>query len=391
MHEAIPPAAYLARACVTGYGEGLVRAALRLDDGEIETMAHYRAANTVCPGVTSVIDIGGQDMKYLRIKHGAVDSIAVNEACSSGCGSFLQTFAASMNTDVQTFAANALESVSPVDLGTRCTVFMNSSVKQAQREGASVGDIAAGLSYSVVRNALYKVIKLKDASQLGDKVVVQGGTFLNDAVLRAFELTTGATVIRPDIAGLMGAYGAALTAQRHWQDGERSQALGIDEIDGFSVDSTLDTCRLCQNHCGLTISTFGDGTRHVSGNRCERGASTEKVPPKSDLPNLYDYKYARLFGYRRLTDAQATRGEIGIPRVLNMYENYPLWFTILTSLGFRVIPSGRVEPRGVRAGHGVDPQRERLLPGEARARPHRAPARQGHPHDLLPVRAARGA
>lgn len=374
VHEAIPPAAYLARACVTGYGEGLVRAALRLDDGEIETMAHYRAANTVCPGVTSVIDIGGQDMKYLRIKHGAVDSIAVNEACSSGCGSFLQTFAASMNTDVQTFAANAMESTQPVDLGTRCTVFMNSSVKQAQREGASVGDIAAGLSYSVVRNALYKVIKLKDASQLGDKVVVQGGTFLNDAVLRAFELSTGATVTRPDIAGLMGAYGAALTAHRHWQDGERSQALGIDEIDGFSVDSTLDTCRLCQNHCQLTISTFGDGTRHVSGNRCERGASTEKVPPKSELPNLFDYKYARLFGYRRLTGAQATRGEIGIPRVLNMYENYPLWFTILTSLGFRVIPSGR-------SSHEVFEQGMESIPSENVCYP--AKLAHGHIEHLL--------
>ncbi|MBI4899060.1 MAG: 2-hydroxyacyl-CoA dehydratase [Actinobacteria bacterium] len=339
--DEIPDSAYLARACVTGYGEGLVRAALRLDDGEIETMAHYRAAEKVCPGVTSVIDIGGQDMKYLRIKGGVVDSIAVNEACSSGCGSFLQTFAASMGTDVASFAATALTSVQPVDLGTRCTVFMNSSVKQAQREGATQGDIAAGLSYSVVRNALYKVIKLKDASQLGDKVVVQGGTFLNDAVLRAFELQTGAQITRPDIAGLMGAYGAALTAQRSWQVGETSQALGPDELDDFSVETRLDTCRLCQNHCQLTISHFGDGTRHVSGNRCERGASIEKVPPKSELPNLFDYKYKRLFGYRRLTDDKATRGEIGIPRVLNMYENYPLWFTVLTALGFRVIPSGR--------------------------------------------------
>jgi predicted CoA-substrate-specific enzyme activase len=337
----LPTDAYLARTCVTGYGEGLVRAALRLDDGEIETMAHYRAAETVAPGVTAVIDIGGQDMKYLRIRNGVVDSIAVNEACSSGCGSFLQTFAASMGTDVESFAGTALESSAPVDLGTRCTVFMNSSVKQAQREGASQGDIAAGLSYSVVRNALYKVIKLKDATQLGEKVVVQGGTFLNNAVLRAFELQTGAQVIRPDIAGLMGAYGAALTAQRNWSDGERSQSLGLDELDGFTVDTHLDTCRLCQNHCQLTISTFGDGTRHVSGNRCERGASTERVPKKSELPNLFDYKYKRMFGYRRLTDDKAFRGDIGIPRVLNMYENFPLWFTILTKLGFRVTISGR--------------------------------------------------
>ena len=341
VYRAMPPGTHLARTCVTGYGEGLVRAALRIDDGEVETMAHYRAAERVSPGVTSVIDIGGQDMKYLRIRGGAIDSIAVNEACSSGCGSFLQTFAVTMGTDVASFARSALESRAPVDLGSRCTVFMNSSVKQAQREGASQADISAGLSYSVVRNALYKVIKLKDASQLGDTVVVQGGTFLNDAVLRAFELLTGAEVVRPDIAGLMGAFGAALTARRNWTAGEISQVIGAGELDGFSVATALDSCRLCQNHCQLTVSTFPDGTRHVSGNRCERGASTEKVPPKSELPNLFDYKYRRTFGYRRLTGDKAVRGDIGIPRVLNMYENYPLWFTILTSLGFRVTLSGR--------------------------------------------------
>jgi predicted CoA-substrate-specific enzyme activase len=360
----LPASAHLARACVTGYGEGLVRAALRLDDGEIETMAHYRAARAVCPDVTSVIDIGGQDMKYLRIRGGAVDSIAVNEACSSGCGSFLQTFAASMGTDVQTFAGNACASAAPVDLGTRCTVFMNSSVKQAQREGAVVGDIAAGLSYSVVRNALYKVIKLKDASQLGDKVVVQGGTFLNDAVLRAFELQTGAAVVRPDIAGLMGAYGAALTASRNWVDGERSQALGAEELDGFTVETNLDVCRLCQNHCQLTISSFSDGSRHVSGNRCERGASTERVPKKSELPNLFDFKYRRIFGYRRLTAEAASRGEIGIPRVLNMYENYPLWFTILTRLGFRVTPSGRSSHEVFEAGAETIPSENVCYPAK---------------------------
>ena len=341
VYAGLPATAYLARACVTGYGEGLVRAALRVDDGEIETMAHYRAANRLSPGVSSVIDIGGQDMKYLRIRGGAIDSIAVNEACSSGCGSFLQTFAATMGTDIAAFAGSALESQAPVDLGSRCTVFMNSSVKQAQREGATPGDISAGLSYSVVRNALYKVIKLKDVEQLGEKVVVQGGTFLNDAVLRAFELLTGAEVVRPNIAGLMGAYGAALTAQKNWPVGEHSQVIGLAELDAFTVATALDTCRLCQNHCQLTISTFNDGARHVSGNRCDRGASTEKRPPKTELPNLYDYKYRRVFGYRRLTEEKATRGDIGIPRVLNMYENYPLWFTILTKLGFRVTISGR--------------------------------------------------
>lgn len=341
VHESVPAEAYLARSCVTGYGEALIQTALRLDDGEIETMAHYRAADKVAPGVTSVIDIGGQDMKYLRIRNGAVDSIAVNEACSSGCGSFLQTFAETMNSTVSDFARSALVSDKPVDLGSRCTVFMNSSVKQAQKEGANVGDISAGLSYSVVRNALYKVIKLKDAAQLGEKVVVQGGTFLNDAVLRAFELLTKTEVVRPDIAGLMGAYGAALTAQRNWKPGERSQVMGVAELDQFAVATELDTCRHCQNHCQLTISTFNDGTRHVSGNRCDRGASLEKSPKKSEIPNLFDYKWRRMFGYRRLTEAKTRRGDIGIPRVLNMYENYPLWHTILTELGFRVMLSGR--------------------------------------------------
>ncbi len=231
VREALPADAYIARSCVTGYGEGLIQAALRVDDGEIETMAHYRAAEHVAPGVTSVIDIGGQDMKYLRIRNGAVDSIAVNEACSSGCGSFLQTFAETMGTDVRTFARAALQADQPVDLGSRCTVFMNSSVKQAQKEGAGVGAISAGLSYSVVRNALYKVIKLKSPEDLGEKVVVQGGTFLNDAVLRAFELLTGREVVRPDIAGLMGAYGAALTARRNWVPGTASELLELDELD----------------------------------------------------------------------------------------------------------------------------------------------------------------
>ncbi|WP_052462523.1 acyl-CoA dehydratase activase-related protein [Nigerium massiliense] len=341
IREALPDGAHLGRACVTGYGEKLIQTALRVDDGEIETMAHYRAAEHVSPGVTSVIDIGGQDMKYLRIRNGAVDSIAVNEACSAGCGSFLQTFAETMGTDVAHFAQVALEAERPVDLGSRCTVFMNSSVKQAQKEGAGVGDISAGLSYAVVRNALFKVIKLRDASALGDHVVVQGGTFLNDAVLRAFELLTKREVIRPNIAGLMGAYGAALTAHRNHHPGERTSLLGLDELDGFRIDTERRTCRLCQNHCGLTISHFPDGTQHVSGNRCERGASQEAKPKRSEIPNLMEYKYRRVFRYRRLTDGKAVRGEIGIPRALNMYENYPLWFTILTSLGFKVVLSGR--------------------------------------------------
>jgi len=374
VRENLPPTASIARSCVTGYGEGLVQAALRVDSGEIETMAHYRAADNVAPGVTSVIDIGGQDMKYLRIRNGAVDSIAVNEACSSGCGSFLQTFAQTMNTDVASFARAAMQSTSPVDLGSRCTVFMNSSVKQAQKEGADVGDISAGLSYSVVRNALYKVIKLRDAGQLGERVVVQGGTFLNDAVLRAFELLTGVEVVRPDIAGLMGAYGAALTAKRAWLPGQRTTLMELDELTGFELTTERKICKLCANHCGLTISNFNDGSRHVSGNRCERGASDEAVPRRSGVPNLYEYKYKRIFAYRRLTDEAAWRGEIGVPRVLNMYENYPLWFTVLTHLGFKVVLSGR-------SSHELFESGMESIPSENVCYP--AKLAHGHLDDLL--------
>ena len=387
----LPEGAWIARSCATGYGEGLITTGLHLDEGVVETMAHYRGAEMVSPGVTAVIDIGGQDMKYLAISNGVIDSIAVNEACSSGCGSFLQTFAQSMGLTIQEFTQAALNSTHPVDLGSRCTVFMNSSVKQAQKEGASMEDIAAGLCYSVVRNALYKVIKLRDSGELGDTVVVQGGTFLNDAVLRAFELLTERQVTRPNIAGLMGAFGAALTARMHYQDEadhldvvvkadgseEQSEAepapksepkaaafkktepakpevhvvvvdgvahtassiLTGDALDNMSMTTERDVCKLCQNHCKLTITTFSDGSRFVTGNRCERGGDAKKK--RSDRPNLYDYKYKRCFAYRRLTDKAATRGEIGIPRALNMYENYPFWFTLLTSLGFKVMISGR--------------------------------------------------
>ena len=359
----LPEDAWIARSCATGYGEGLITTGLHLDEGVVETMAHYRGAEMVSPGVTAVIDIGGQDMKYLAISDGVIDSIAVNEACSSGCGSFLQTFAQSMGLTIEEFTQAALNSTHPVDLGSRCTVFMNSSVKQAQKEGATMEDIAAGLCYSVVRNALYKVIKLRDSGELGDTVVVQGGTFLNDAVLRAFELLTEREVTRPNIAGLMGAYGAALTARMHYTDiadglddgdadADGGKTVDIDgvthtassivsgsDLDNLSMTTERDVCKLCQNHCKLTITTFQDGSRYVTGNRCERGGDSKKQ--RSDRPNLYDYKYKRCFAYRRLTDKKATRGEIGIPRVLNMYENYPFWFTLLTSLGFKVMISGR--------------------------------------------------
>lgn len=358
----LPDGAWIARSCATGYGEGLITTGLHLDEGVVETMAHYRGAEMVSPGVTAVIDIGGQDMKYLAVTDGVIDSIAVNEACSSGCGSFLQTFARSMGLTIEEFTQAALNSEHPVDLGSRCTVFMNSSVKQAQKEGASIEDIAAGLCYSVVRNALYKVIKLRDSGELGDTVVVQGGTFLNDAVLRAFELLTEREVTRPNIAGLMGAYGAALTARMHYDDiaddtdGDTDEAgVHVASVDGvnhtisgilsgtaldeLSMTTERDVCKLCQNHCKLTITTFHDGSRYVTGNRCERGGDAKRK--RSDRPNLYDYKYKRAFAYRRLTDKKATRGEIGIPRVLNMYENYPFWFTLLTNLGFKVVISGR--------------------------------------------------
>ena len=349
----LPEGAWIARSCATGYGEGLIATGLHLDEGVVETMAHYRGAEMVSPGVTAVIDIGGQDMKYLAITDGVIDSIAVNEACSSGCGSFLQTFAMSMGLSIEEFTQKALASTHPVDLGSRCTVFMNSSVKQAQKEGASIEDIAAGLCYSVVRNALYKVIKLRDSGELGDTVVVQGGTFLNDAVLRAFELLTDRQVTRPNIAGLMGAYGAALTARMHYADvaddsnglvavdgsgqggaesrGDEptvvidgvthtaSSILTGEALDTLTMTTERDVGKLCQNHCKLTITTFADGARYVTGNRCERGGDAKRK--RSDRPNLYDYKYKRCFAYRRLTDKKATRGEIGIPRALNMYEN----------------------------------------------------------------------
>ncbi|MCL1906891.1 MAG: acyl-CoA dehydratase activase-related protein [Propionibacteriaceae bacterium] len=339
VRQALPRNAIIAQTCVTGYGEGLIKAALHIDHGVVETIAHFRAADKIVPGVTSVIDIGGQDMKYLSIHDGAIDSIAVNEACSSGCGSFLQTFAESLGLTTEEFTQAACEGESPVDLGSRCTVFMNSSVKQAQKEGATVGDIAAGLSYAVIRNALYKVIKLRDSSQLGDKVVVQGGTFLNDAVLRAFELLTGHEVVRPNIAGLMGAYGAALTAKQEFTPGVPTQMLSVASLKRVNLETETTNCGLCHNNCQCTISTFGNGERHISGNRCERAADPSK--DKSELPNLFDYTYKRLFGYRRLTEKEATRGDIGIPRALNMYENYPLWFTILSHLKFRVVISGR--------------------------------------------------
>ena len=332
----LPEGAWIARSCATGYGEGLITTGLHLDEGVVETMAHYRGAEMVSPGVTAVIDIGGQDMKYLAITDGVIDSIAVNEACSSGCGSFLQTFAMSMGLTIQEFTQKALASTHPVDLGSRCTVFMNSSVKQAQKEGASIEDIAAGLCYSVVRNALYKVIKLRDSGELGDTVVVQGGTFLNDAVLRAFELLTEREVTRPNIAGLMGAFGAALLARDRYH-GQQSTMLPLEEIEQLTYKTSAARCQGCQNHCMLTVSVFPGGRRHVSGNRCEKALRGESAAKPGE--NIFAYKRERMFAYPPLEPENAPRGEIGIPRVLNMYENYPFWATFFRDLGFRVILS----------------------------------------------------
>lgn len=341
LYSVLPKDADIRYSGVTGYGEQLIKTALKIDLNEIETIAHYTAAKEFMPNVTSIVDIGGQDMKYIKIKKGSIDNIMLNEACSSGCGSFIETFAKSLNLSIEEFVQAAIEARKPVDLGSRCTVFMNSKIKQAQKEGYSVGDISAGLSYSVIKNAIQKVMKIRDVKALGDSIVVQGGTFYNDAVLRAFELIVGKNVIRPDIAGLMGAFGAALLAKQQFEanlDMEyHSTILNLDELDKLEVTTSHVRCQNCENHCLLTINKFNDGSRYISGNRCEKGAGISKK--ETDIPNLIKYKYERLFNYIPLKEEYAKRGVIGIPRVLNMYEDYPFWFTFLTNLGFRVILS----------------------------------------------------
>ena len=342
LYAVLPEKAIIRYSGVTGYGEKLIQTALNVDLNEIETIAHYTAAKKFTPNVTSIVDIGGQDMKYIKMKNNAIDNIMLNEACSSGCGSFIETFAKSLGLSIQEFVQEAIEARTPVDLGSRCTVFMNSKIKQAQKEGYSVGDISAGLSYSVIKNAIQKVMKVRDTNTLGDYIVVQGGTFYNDAVLRAFELIVGKNVIRPDISGLMGAYGVALLAKEQYEtnlDMEyKSTILKLDELDRLKVESSHIRCNGCENHCLLTINKFSNGSKHISGNRCEKGAGIAGVEIKN-LPNLVKYKYERIFDYTPLEESEAKRGTIGIPRVLNMYEDYPFWFTFLTNLGFRVILS----------------------------------------------------
>ena len=338
IYSILPEDARIAFSCSTGYGEALMKAALLLDEGEVETVSHYYAAAFFDPEVDCIVDIGGQDMKCIKIRNQTVDSVQLNEACSSGCGSFIETFAKSLNYSVQDFAKAALFAEHPIDLGTRCTVFMNSKVKQAQKEGASVADISAGLAYSVIKNALYKVIKVSDAKELGRHIVVQGGTFYNDGVLRSFERIAGCEAIRPDIAGIMGAFGAALIAkERYHAEGRETTMLSIDKINELKYTTSMANCHGCTNNCRLTINKFTGGRQFVSGNRCERGIGKEKN--KDHIPNLYEYKYKRLFSYPPLSPDKATRGKVGIPRVLNMFENYPFWYTFFTELKYQVVLS----------------------------------------------------
>ena len=396
LYNMLPEDVYIARAVSTGYGEALFQAALGVDSGEVERITHFRAANFFVLGVEFLLDIGGQDMKCLRMKDGAIVSIQLNEACSSGCGSFLDNFANTMGMDVKEFGKIALMAEKPVDLGSRCTVFMNSRVKQAQKEGASVADIAAGLSYSVIKNALFKVIKLRKASDIGEKVVVQGGTFFNDAILRAFEKIAGVQVYRPDVAGLMGAYGSALIAYDQWCDlmepkpGEpegtvhdvRSGLATLKDLESFHVDLDLRRCGKCQNNCLLTINTFQTGSEKrtfVTGNRCEKGAELEgNVVDASNkkntgiddddagpMPNLFEWKYKRLFNhYIPRKPEDAPMGDVGIPRVLNMYENYPLWFTFFNELGFRVVLSQRSSRTVYEKGLETIPSESVCYPGK---------------------------
>ena len=347
IYSFLPETATIKYSAVTGYGEGLIKTALGIDIGEIETIAHYKAAEKFLPGVDFILDIGGQDMKCLKIKDGVIQSIMLNEACSSGCGSFIEAFATSLAIDVTSFANEALKSKKPVDLGSRCTVFMNSRVKQAQKEGASVADISAGLSYSVIKNALTKVIKIKSPEEMGNKLIVQGGTFYNDAILRCFEIISERQAVRPDIAGLMGAYGCALIAKNAYLSDNSliTTLLSLQQAEEIKSDIRKVRCGKCTNNCLLTINKFSDGKIFVSGNRCEKGDTFHKESKNQYLKdnlNLFSYKYNRLFEYyKSLDDKEAYMGTIGIPRVLNMYENYPFWHTFFTKLGFKVVLSDR--------------------------------------------------
>ncbi|MDO5329226.1 MAG: acyl-CoA dehydratase activase-related protein [Coriobacteriia bacterium] len=352
----IKPDIKINHACSTGYGETLLKEAFNLDLGEVETISHYYAAHYFEPEVDSIIDIGGQDMKYIKVNDGVVEDIVLNEACSSGCGSFIESFANSLGYTAEEFAKLSVKSKRPVSLGTRCTVFMNSNVKQAQKEGAAVEDIAQGLAFSVVKNALFKVIKLTDAESLGKHIVCQGGTFYNDTVLKCFEVITGAKVVRPKIAGLMGAFGAALIAK---DNGDESQILSLDEIINLEYKTTSTHCKGCINSCKLTINEFSNGNKHVSGNRCEKGLQTGNVK-SSDVPNLLEYKKKRIFNYKPIKSDKV----IGIPRVLNIYEDYPFWATLFAELGYKVVLSPPSSQRIYELGMDTIPSESECYPAK---------------------------
>ncbi|MBR6514642.1 MAG: 2-hydroxyacyl-CoA dehydratase [Clostridia bacterium] len=348
MYEKYPNIKILSSA-VTGYGEDMMKNALGIDLGVVETVAHFTAAKYFMPDVEFIIDIGGQDIKCFKISNGAIDNIFLNEACSSGCGSFLQTFANSLGYPIDEFASLGLFGNNPVDLGSRCTVFMNSSIKQAQKEGVSVENISAGLSISVVKNALYKVIRVHSADDLGKKIVVQGGTFLNNAVLRAFEQEIGVEVIRPDIAGMMGAYGAALYAKEMKKHEGYSAILSQEELKSFTYTTKNIVCNGCNNKCQLTINDFGSGRRFIGGNRCEKPV-TNKV--QDDSLNLYEYKLKKLASF---PEGKGTKGTVGLPMGLNMYEMYPFWNTLFRELGYTVKMSGFSDRRLYLKGQGTIP------------------------------------
>lgn len=362
LYSIMPSEVKIVNSAVTGYGEGLIKEALKVDIGEIETVAHYKAAQYFLPGVDFILDIGGQDMKCLKVKDGVIESIMLNEACSSGCGSFIETFAKSLNMGIEDFAKEALSADRPVDLGSRCTVFMNSRVKQAQKEGASVGDISAGLSYSVIKNALFKVIKIRNPEEMGNKIIVQGGTFYNDSVLRSFEKISSREVVRPDIAGIMGAFGCALIAKERYCEEYETTIMPLEDLNEFKTEVILRRCGACSNNCLLTINKFSDGSKFVSGNRCEKGAGKQIL--NKDIPNMFEYKYNRLFDYKPLSREEAKRGVVGIPRVLNMYENYPFWFTFFTKLGFRVELSPKTNKKIYEKGIETIPSESACYPAK---------------------------
>ena len=336
IYEAMNPDITIKGSAVTGYGEDLIKAGLSIDHGIVETVAHFKAASYFCPDVDFIIDIGGQDIKCFKIKNKTIDSIMLNEACSSGCGSFIQTFAMALGYDIAEFSQLGLFAQHPVDLGSRCTVFMNSSVKQAQKDGATVEDISAGLSSSIIKNAIYKVIRANSPDELGRNIVVQGGTFLNDAVLRSFEKELGRNVIRPAISGLMGAFGCALYAKERASD-KPSSIISKDELATFAYTSRSAQCGGCTAHCQLNIISFGQGRRFISGNRCEKGGG---IKAKNKIPNLYEYKYDSLLNIVKTHQPRKYRGVVGLPLALGFYEQLPFWHMLFTSLGFRVVISG---------------------------------------------------